>query len=128
LAITKLILSSDQLRVAETMVTLNREYEQLLGHLSQLQQFAVFQDNPSHMDFVKSCSVTLEEIRAWANVVLSDLLRDRAKLDWAFFQDEDRLQEEEEEKAQRKGQFEREWLERQEAPAAKEKPSKGDKA
>jgi hypothetical protein len=85
MAIVKLIASSDQLRMAETLVTLNREFEQILGNLRQLQQFGVFQENPPQIDFLKSSSQTLEELRVWTNFVLSDLLRERAEIDRAFF-------------------------------------------
>jgi len=75
---------SGDLRLYETIASLNLGFEQALENLAYLDRLDLFRNRfPSY--FVKICSTTLEEMRAWANFELAEVIGERAQTDWARF-------------------------------------------
>lgn len=75
---------SKQARVYETIANLNRGFEQVLDDVERLKGFGVFRGEFRGL-FVKTCRLTLEEMRAWANFELTEDLSERAGEDWAEY-------------------------------------------
>ena len=69
-----------KLRIFEILHTLNRAFEQVLADLGRLQEFPFF-----HREPLGHFQVVVEEIRAWANFELLEVLLDREQDAWARF-------------------------------------------
>jgi hypothetical protein len=76
--------AAGDLPLLETMASLNRGFEQVLADLKRLKQFGILGPQASRY-FLKICSLTIEEMRAWANFELAEAVHDRAERDWAHF-------------------------------------------
>ena len=75
---------SGQLHLYETISSLNLGFEQVLENLAYLKELNLFRGKfPNY--FVKIFSFTMEEMRAWANFELSEVLGEHAETVWAHF-------------------------------------------
>jgi hypothetical protein len=70
-----------KLLLYEMLYDVNRSFDQVLRELERLQQFGLFRGHR----FLKSCQLAVKETRAWANIEILEILRDREESDWARF-------------------------------------------
>jgi len=68
--------------VHRTTARLNRGLEQALASLAHLDRLGLLRDK---REFFKTCSLTLEEMRAWANYEIGEAVMDRAEKGWIRF-------------------------------------------
>jgi hypothetical protein len=68
--------------VHRTSARLNRGLDQALANLASLDRLGLLRDK---REFFKTCCLTLEEMRAWANYEIGEALMDRAEKDWIRF-------------------------------------------
>lgn len=68
--------------VHRTSARLNRGLEQVLENLAHLDRLGLLRDK---REFLKTCTLTLEEIRAWANYEIGEAVMDHAEKDWVRF-------------------------------------------
>jgi len=60
-----------RLLVYESLYALNRDFEQILGHLTRVQELGMFQ----RRDFMNVFPAIIQETRAWANMELVEALQ-----------------------------------------------------
>src|SRR6267378_8523230 len=84
----------ERLAVYENIHALNRDFGQVLADLAKLQELGVFQ-----RDIGTIISVVVKETRAWANMVVAELLQMREEDDRGWF-----------------GQLHRRWEKKREDP------------
>jgi len=70
-----------RLPVYETLFALNRDFEQVLAHFERLQKLGMFHQRELGNTFL----VIVQEMRAWANLVLVEALQPRERKDFAHF-------------------------------------------
>jgi hypothetical protein len=68
--------------IHRTTARLNRGLDQALANLASLDRLGLLRHK---REFVKVCSLTLEEMRAWANYEIGEAVMDRAEKDWTRF-------------------------------------------
>ena len=68
----------------ETLATLNRDFEQVLGDLERLEELRLFPHRWQRR-FLKTWRATLEETRAWANFEVVEILHEREEREWVGF-------------------------------------------
>jgi len=71
-----------RLPVYETLFALNRDFEQVLAHFQRLQKLGMFH----RPDLANIFPVLVQEIRAWANLVMVQALEPREKKDLYHFE------------------------------------------
>ena len=75
---------SQHVRVFQAAANLNRGFDIVLYEAEQLIRLGQFR-NDLKCQFAKSCSYTLEELRAWAIFEVTEDLHQRAQDDWARY-------------------------------------------
>jgi hypothetical protein len=70
----------ERLAVYENIHALNRDFEQVLADLARLQELGVFQ-----RDRFTVFRLIVQETRAWANVAVVEVLKQREEDDWVNF-------------------------------------------
>ena len=70
----------DRLPVYENLHFLNQDFQQVLNDIARLQELGVFQRDLGHI-----FSVVVKETRAWANMVVAELLQMREEDDLGWF-------------------------------------------
>jgi hypothetical protein len=70
--------------VNEALATLNRDFEQVLCDLERLKELRVF-PHRWQPKFPKTWRATLEEIRAWTNFEVVEMLHQREDQEWISF-------------------------------------------
>jgi hypothetical protein len=70
--------------VYEFLAGFNRNFEQVLQDLERLATLDLFPDHWQRRAF-KACRATLEDMRAWANFELIEVLHQREEREWVRF-------------------------------------------
>ena len=70
--------------VYEALATLNRDFEQTLRDLNQLEELCIF-PHRWQRKFVKTWRATLEETRAWASFEILEVLHRIEEREWVRF-------------------------------------------
>ncbi len=74
------MVTSQKVRIYETLHSLNQAFEQALADFRRLQEFPFFR-----RQLLRALSVVVEETRAWANYELIETMHQREQADWAKF-------------------------------------------
>jgi len=69
-------------QVHKTTARLNLGFEQALENLSSLERLGLLREK---REFFKTCLLTLEEMRGWANYEIGEAISQRAEKDWIRF-------------------------------------------